>query len=401
MKEKESNNKVALVFISLYLFILVFFSESQALTNNGVVIPFIKFNPTYLLLAIIGLGFLYVLFFQNVKIDIILVLLFVRIMLCLIPPLTGDVAASYLGNFISACFPFFVYIFFRNCRIDIKKSTSIFILFGVIIALQCILAYFFIRTNGYANYGDPFYKKYFVIPIGATNDASAALIPLFIVGDQVIPKFKLRFLYAVLMLTAVFLCKSRTGMILCVAYLFYKLFIAERGKHSIIKKIMILCIPAIGILFLPWFINSSLGSSVKELFLGFSEEGQGLNALFSGRLSLFGDVLEHISHHLIFGNGVSYEKLGFMRTHNVFLQMAYENGLVGLMFFIVFLVVCIKTVYKVKDVNNYYHAFYIATPFILINAMVEESMLTNFMIMFVLLFIASMVEMKEEELSNV
>ena len=401
MKEQASNKKIALLFVVLYLLVLTIFSESQALTNYGVVIPFIKFNPVYLLLAIITVGCLSLFLHRTIKVDIISLFLFLRILLCIIPLMTNEIPASYLGNFAVACFPFFIYLFFKNSKFDIAKATSILLFFAVIFALQCVLAYIMIKANGYANYSDPFYKNYFVIPIGATNNASAALLPLLIIGDQVIPKARARFLYAALLIGAIFLCKSRTGMILSVVYLLYKLFIAERGKHSTAKKIMIFLMPLVAVLMIFWLINSPFADVTKELLLGYSSEGEGLNALFSGRFSLFGDAIEHIKQHPIFGNGVSYEKLGFMRTHNVFLQMTYENGIVGLLCFVAFLTVCFKRIYKCRNNNNYCYAFYIAAPFILMNAMVEESLLTNFMVMLTLLFLGTMNEKTKETRDNV
>lgn len=401
MKEQASNKKTALLFIALYLLVLTLFSESQALTNNGVVIPFIRFSQVYLLLAIIMVGCLSLLLHRTIKVDVITAFLFLRILLCMIPLMTNEIPASYFGNFVVACFPFFIYLFFKNSKFDIAKATSILLFFAVIFALQCVLAYIMIKTKGYANYSDPFYKNYFVIPIGATNDASAVLLALLIIGDQVIPKAKARFLYAALLIVAIFLCKSRTGMILSIVYLIYKLFITERGKHSTAKKIMIFLMPLVAVLMIFWLINSPFADVVKELLLGYSSEGEGLNALFSGRFSLFGDAIEHIKQHPIFGNGVSYEKLGFMRTHNIFLKMTYENGVVGLVGFLVFLVVCFKKIYRCRNSNNCCHAFYIAAPFILMNAMVEESLLTNFMIMFTLLFLGTMNEKTKEIRGNV
>lgn len=396
MNKKAVNNKIPLIFLSLYLLVLVFFSESQALTNNGVVIPFIEFNVSYLFLALIGVFFIYTLLLGSVKVDAICAFLFARIVLCVLPLLTNEVMPSYIGNFVVACFPLFIYVIFRNCHIDISKATLFLMIFGVIIALQCILAYFTITSIGYASYNDPFYKNYFVIPAGATNDISAILVALLILGDQVIQKFKIRLLFDALLLIAIFLCKSRTGMILSAIYLLYVLFIKKRGKYKVIKTVLTLGVGVVGIFILPLLIDSDFGNSVTELLLGYASKGDGLDALFSGRFELFNNVFEFILQHPIIGNGLSYEKLSYLRTHNVFLQMAYENGLVGLTVFTIFLFVCIYTIFKNKNKNIYYHAFFVTTPFVIINAMVEETLLSNFMVVFSLLFIASMNGTKKE-----
>lgn len=389
MKQEARSSAFGLIYIILYLLVLVAVAESEALANNGVVIPFIRFVPAYILLAILGIGLIYIFFKRYIKFDIIAAFLFGRIFMCILPVLFSNVPSSYLGNFVVACFPFFIYVFFYNCNVNLKNATIILVVFGILIALECIWAYSIIQANGYADYTDEYYKTYFVIPVGATNNISAVLLPLVIIGDQTIEKKVFRWGYVILLLLALFLCKSRTGLLLSIAYLILKLFLTEHGKKSVLKKILIFMIPLIILVGILLIKDTELWAQIRSLFLGFSVEGQGLNALLSGRLDLFGDVLDKISQRPIIGNGVSYEKLS-MRTHNIFLQMLYENGIVGLIGFLIFLIVCIKQILRSKTNNKYFYAFYVVAPFILINALVEETMLSNFMVLFSLLYLANM-----------
>ena len=141
---RTKTGRVACFYILAFLFVLLLFSESQSLTNHGVIIPFIKFNETYLFLAIIACGAIYALFRYSARFDAILFLLFGRIFLSLLPMLLYDVPSDYFGNFVIACFPFFVYLFFLNVPISTKNTAKIFLFFGVMIALQCFWAYFLI-----------------------------------------------------------------------------------------------------------------------------------------------------------------------------------------------------------------------------------------------------------------
>ena len=392
------NIKATLLYMIAYLCVLAAVSESQATVNYGVVIPYINFNPTYLLLAIIGIGFIYTVTMKKIKVDIIMVFLFFRMVMCFIPMFTANVSSSFWGNFVVACFPFFIYFFMKNCKVDVSKATVVFLIFGIVVAIECIWAYFTIVGKGLAGYNDLWYKSYFVVPAGATNDLSAIILPLLIVGDCVIPKKTVRYLYDALLLVGIFLCKSRTGMILAVCYLVYKLFALIRSKSLAIKKIAYMVIPLVLIFTVVTVFFTPVGDKVKELLLGFSSEGGGLDSLTSGRLSLIKESAEYIAKHPIFGNGVDYEQMGYIRTHNVFFQIAYENGILGLIGFVIFLIICVNKILKCRNLNIYYRAFFIAAPFIFINAMVEDSLITDFMILFTLTYLSNMNrDLKESE----
>ena len=141
-------------------------------------------------------------------------------------------------------------------------------------------------------------------------------------------------------------------------------------------------------------MGTSLWDKIQDFFLGYSESGGDINNLLSGRLDVFENVIEQINKHPILGNGVTYEKLGLIRAHNIFLQILYENGIIGFLGFILFLVVAIRRVKKAKRINKFYYAFFIATPFILINAMIEETLLGHFMVLLGLLFLADIKKQK-------
>lgn len=388
--EKTDRKKLPFyyLYIFAYLLVIVICAESEALTNNGVVIPFVRMNQAYPLLVVTFLGVVYTLLKKYIKVDDITLLLIGRIILCFLPTLFYDMPSSYIGNFAVSCFPLLIYIFFLNCDIDIEKGTCILLWFGLVIAIQCIWAYLEIQQNGFATYNDLFYKNYFVIPIGATNNISAILLPLMIIGDQTIDSRKYRIIYVLFLLFALCLCKSRTGLIMAVLYLIVKLFIKERGKHATLKKVLICFLPLIILVVTINLMGTSIWNSIYSLMLGYSSAEDGINSLLSGRIGVFENVIENIKDHPIFGNGVTYEKLGFVRSHNVFLQILYENGIIGLLGFITFLTISIHSIIKAKSINRFYYAFYIAMPFVLINAIVEETLLGHFMVLFGLLYLA-------------
>ena len=138
-REKKMS-KTAIFVLFAYLFTLLIFSGNKATTNSGVVIPFVRMNATYLLLFVLMVGTLFVLYQWKAQPDAISLLLFVRLILCVLPlSYLGD-TTNFIGKFVEASFPFFIYTIFSNCDIDEKKLSKIFIAFGMIVALQCLLA---------------------------------------------------------------------------------------------------------------------------------------------------------------------------------------------------------------------------------------------------------------------
>lgn len=376
--------------IVLLLFTLLFISESQAITNNGVIIPFIKSNASIIFLSILTFSILIILFFKRkVYFDWVTLILFFRFVLGLIPMLYIDIPQSYFGNLVTSAFPFLIYFVMSNIRVNQKVINDIFLLTGIIIAVQCLYAFYLIGAYGYANYLDLFYKKYIVIPVGASNNIAACILPLLIMGNLTIKKKSCNILYTILLCVAIIITKSRTGMILATAFFGVRLFIRRNRKIKLWHFVFVIIFFIIGTILLISSSKSILNLLIK-LFSGFSSSGDGLDSLLSGRLSVFSNVFGAIKLHPIFGNGVSYEIFDNLRTHNAFLTVLYEHGIFGLMFFISFLFLSLKRVHKYKKVNDINYAFSIAIIFIFINSMVEETLFTSFIVLFCLSYYATL-----------
>lgn len=386
------------IYLILFMLVLLLFSKSEALTNYGVVIPFIQFNPVLLLLIIILIGFFSIfLRFRNVlHADLLSIMLLLRVIVSIFPLIHIDkIPSSYIGNFCVLCFPFLMYLFFLNSEIDIERVSSLFIGFGLIIAVQCIFAYFTIVGKGLANYSDPFYKGYFVIPIGATNEISAFILPLLIFGDLVLEKKWLKISYVSILSIAIFLCKSRTGILFVLLYFGIKFLKKRRGHTKRIKWLIIFLAPIglVGLLlFAPqtdlWIIK------VQDFFMGFASSANNLDSLLSGRFTVFKNVLLEVMQHPIIGNGVSYEILNNMRAHNVVLCILYENGIIGLFIFAFFLVLAGRRIWSNRYKKKEFYAFSVAVIFIIANSMIEEIFFSFPIELFGLSFVAAMREQK-------
>ena len=384
--KKTINNTY--VYIFSFLLVLTCVSSSAATSNRGVIIPFIKFDTVYCFLFIIILGIVNVLLHKKIKFDIICVLFLLRIILCLIPVFYIDMPSSFFGNFVESCFPFCIYLFYLNSRGNVKKITDMFLVFAIIISAQCVLAYIIIVVRGCASYSAPYYKDYFVIPIGATNNISADLLPILIIGDQVIDSKKKKCFFNLFVCLAIFLTKSRTGLLLVLLYFFIRFFLKSKQHYNLIKRFILIFLSflLVALLFM------SEDSFFIKLLMGYAQgKNITLDRLFSGRFQLIGEFIPFIWRHLFFGNGICYEFVDskLRRTHNVFIQVLYENGIVGGICLCLFIVLVVLIIRRTSS-NKYYYAFGVASVFVVLNSLVEEVFFGYFNQVLCLYYIASM-----------
>ncbi len=395
MKLNIDKKNPSTLFIALYLLIMLVFSGSQAITNHGVVIPFIKINTAYLYLSLLIISTIYmclVKFFEkSLTVDIVLVILFLRIVLNLIPVMVRDLPADYFGNFVTACFPFFIYLFLLNQKIDIHRVRLMLIIFGMLVAAQCVLAYFMITRQGLATYDNLGYKACFVIPIGATNHIAAFLLPLLILGDRTIAKASLRWPYVAFLLFAIFLTKSRTGLLLALAYLFVAVFLPKSVRRFLkIHKIIQISLPFLVVGAVVLALCLGYWEKIQSLLMGFAEKGEGLDGISSGRLTIYRNTFEFIfSNNFVLGHGVSYFLLDYVSPHNIILQILYENGIIGLCGFVALCWIFVKRIYALRHKHAIYEAVFVAFPFIILNAMIEDIILSPFMLLFSLVVFAA------------
>lgn len=394
MKLNLNKKSQSTLFIGLYLVILLIFSGSQATHDWGVVIPFVKVNTAYLFLLLLTVSTLYICFVKfaekAISLDIVLLILSLRIVMNFIPVMFHDLPSDYFGNFVTACFPFFIYLFLINQKIDVNRVRLLFIVFGFLVAAQCVWAYSIITKQWMTPYDNLGYKSLFVIPIGATNRIAAFVFPLLILGDRTIKKAPLRWVYVAFLFLAIFLTKSRMGLLLAVLYLLVSVFLPKSvRKPSRYHRIVKIALPFA--ILIGAFIAFKLGywEKIQSLLLGFAEKGEGLEGISSGRITIYRDTANFIfSHNFWWGHGVSYYLLDYTSPHNIILQILYENGIVGLFGFVTLCVIFMKRIYPLRSENACYEAVFVAFPFVMANAMIEDIILSPFILLFSLVFMA-------------
>ncbi len=387
------------VYLIAYLLCLLICAGNKAYGTYGVIVPFIKVNTSYIFLALNLAGFSWVLWKRRWKPDIVLGILLCRVALGALQFLIADVPSDYFGNFVESIFPFFIYFVFMNAGYSSRRLYNIFMTFGILIALQCLWAYGIIHFKLQVPYDNAGYKSYFILPIGSTNRISPVLIPILILGDQTIEKKRYRLPFVLLMTVATLLCKSRGGMVTLAVYFIAKLFLPNRGKHTKLQKNVRIALPVVMAAALIGTAYSPLGEKIRTVLFGYSGQWQGWDHFFSGRITIYENTVQFAkTHQLLFGNGVSYYLLDYTEPHNILLQLLYQNGILGIALFVLFLAVTVKRwSVQAKAGKKWYFALLIALPVVLLNAMVEDILLANFIPIFALPFIASA---KENGLSH-
>lgn len=157
--------------------------------------------------------------------------------------------------------------------------------------------------------------------------------------------------------------RSATITILLIAFV-YILYQTKGSKHRIRNLVMIL----LGVLALYYLVSKYFINSYNVILERMSnvEEDQG-----SGRVPLYYDVFGVMQQNTmvdwLLGRG--YGSIIITRhtnAHNDALQMLFEYGVVGLLFYVLMLWYAVKRVIKLRILNSSYYIGYLASLFIFI-----------------------------------
>lgn len=316
----------------------------------------------------------------KIKVDIISILLFIRIIFSIIPLLYKE-APSFMGNFMIQIIDLLSYFIAINYIDTQKRFIKILKIATFIIAIQVIVtAIFNISIVPYENIS---YKSFMLVPFGGSNFISVIILPI-LSAEIICMDYKKNSMknsiYILVLTIAIFLTKSRTGIILLSGVYIVsltKIFI-KGGKT--VKCIATLISGTIFIVVLICISNNAI-VDLKNIFSGFSsvvESGGILNKISSGRIDLFKEYINQFIYSPIWGNGCIYE-LGISRSHNLIIDILYQSGIIGMLTLLVTIYYYeIKTKKYRYDTNIKYMRIIILIFFI--NSMIEISILNSVII---------------------
>lgn len=197
------------------------------------------------------------------------------------------------------------------------------------------------------SYTSTWYKACMNIPIGSSNTLATMITPCTVavlLGNKRLHMKDIA--YFVLSAIAIFLTKSRFSMLILLFS--FVIFLLHDFKHlnrsrQFLRVILILATFGFFVAFVARYMND-----IYTVIYGFSDyvDGSVFNKLTSGRGSLITQYLGLFLNHPLIGNGPNYV---YSRAHNIFLDLLYQNGIIGTGLFILAIVQTIKSSKKQKD----------------------------------------------------
>lgn len=246
-------------------------------------------------------------------------------------------------------------------KIDIKYVKFI-------ISINVIIAIYFIYMSlgEYAYLGHPT-----ALTLGYSNSNQAGIYIFYVNIAILIGRSfyknklpKVFFISLVIYLTyLLFKTESRTTFILMMFMIFYSLFM----KRITIKKWVVVLITLIPVLFM-------------SVYTGLYNNGQLLNfeimgkPFYSGRQILFINVLNDLKGNMLLGR---FGKYFFLNTHNGILSILATTGILGVIFYYIYIWGVLLNINKQASNNNVSQIAYISMLVFYINASTESAILVS------------------------
>lgn len=310
--------KGAFIYFLLCMFVSLFFTYIGSDQNEFIDFPHftIKILPLYIDIVFTAF-FAFLLFFDpKAKIDVVSFLLILRLFVHCIPIFYVGMTTHFALNFIVSLLCFFVYLIHLNDNDCGKYLIAGFKIFFYMLCFQIVTEAFIGSHSFFENVY--FYKIDMALPIGSSNALAAKIVPIFAILFIIERNKNVKFLLTVLVVIAVALTKSRSG----VFGLLFVLIIALSWRGNFLIKD-----------FFKIFVVAFLIVTVSSYFLLQSELGM---LVFSDsdssiieRNNLIQDGIALFWKHPFFGNGFYYFDLAD-NPHNWFVDVLMRSGFAGL-----------------------------------------------------------------------
>lgn len=323
-------NNLILNYYFLSLIIFSFFADDNSYLVENIIIPYIhqSFLGIHFTLSVVIIIMLFLIRTKKIIIDCILVFLISRIVCSLIPILYIDILNEPLGRLSVPIIALIAYYIGRQYTGQIDEIVKINVMFMIILSIQTI----YTVVNMTVPY-DYLYAQYIKIPLASSNLIAAYINPcIFLTLASYHGKSIIKFLLLIISFITIILTTS-TGAILIFSFmiLIYYIFL----NQNINKRIKIVS----GIILI---------SSLTVFLWNYDSS---LNTLTHGRSDLIFNDLEGFYNNVLFGNGMNYENRG-SGTHNILIDLLYQNGIVGFILYIIPLTVIFTGIYSNKSIKT-------------------------------------------------
>lgn len=377
---KKFTFPILIIYIWTFLEMFCVIPETMKNFDNtlGTIIPYFTitlklkyFIKIFLVIVIIC----YILLTKKckIKIDKMVLFLLLRILLSIvqIPLLRLTNYPASLTNYLLPLIELLLYV--AILQIDDMKFCMQMITYAnflaLLVAVQVYLQAIF-RVLPIVSFSNVYYKACMIIPVGGSNFLSVLMLPALTALLFKKNRSCTENAFIITLIGSIILTKSRYAIfLLFIIFLYYLFCVNNNNRYSIFYKLIMIILVGIVITYV---INNKFDNLVSVLH-GYSDyvsSGGVLNKISSGRLGSFQYYFQRILNHLILGNGPNYLD---SRAHNLIIDILYQNGLPGLLLFIIIL---IEIHNNIKFKNLKYNYFRIIVIVMLIQSMGEISFFT-------------------------
>jgi hypothetical protein len=303
-----------------------FASESSYLAQN-IIVPYFPFSPVYIHLALTLLATLFIIYFtvdREIYFDLIALLLFVRMGASILPAVYIGAAGETLGRVTVPLITFLAYFIGRQYKGQVKWVLYANVFFVLILAVQ---TFYTVRNMVVPNASE--YALYIKIPIASSNAIAALITPcIFLVLLGFRRNSALKYVVMALLFVSVVLTTSQGAfLVMAGTALIYYLYLNKKIDLRIKIAFAVLIVMA--------------------AILAYAILNRSLNELTHARSSLVQKDMMLWTEHMLFGNGMVYAGRG-AGSHNIVVDLFVQNGLIGLILYIVPLVMVFKRLLEKK-----------------------------------------------------
>lgn len=323
------------------------------LFQYSMLIPLMQFISLSFLVAISGIVLMLVVFWVNKRIVInkkMALLVFTLIIVFLLKILIDGSEPSIIVNFLMIAIPpVIVYSYQFDCGKFLEWSSKLSIVnflllflepfvgediaymrFGYAMVLTAILAYILVTHPNYANYAERSGRRKKSVGIVWWVILVVSIVETIIFG-------------------------SRGALVVFVAFVLIDLLLIH--KKNVLKNSILTMVGFIGLFNIENILSLLVSIANRFNVASYSLQkfqyqlSYGIEAASSGRGRLYAEALESIKENPLFGSPmISYED-GELYTHNLFLQVGKDLGLIAMILMILFVLYCLYLI-SAKRLEN-------------------------------------------------
>lgn len=316
-------------FVSILLF--SFFMPENSYVAENVIVPHIKVSPLYIhfFLTIVIIIILFLLKRRSkILIDDIMMFLFIRIVISIIPVLYIENATESFGLITIPIISAFAYLIGRQLRRGVNSITKSHILFLVILSAQTL----YTVTNMVVP-NIIYYEQHIKIPIGSSNLIAAYIVPsmLLIFFSRNFNRNLRYFVFIISFLSVVASTSIGALLILIIMSIIYYVYLNNKVGLSI--KLSGVFIGLVAIVVMSWIVIS-FNLSISDLT--------------HQRSDLIMSDVKLWSKHVFLGNGMVYAGRG-AGSHNILIDLLAQSGIIGFLLYTIPIFLVLKKLLISKD----------------------------------------------------